>query len=87
MKLKRKEKQKMETTTMSERGQISVPAEIRKKYHFQTGQKFAWLDTGSSLKLIPIPDDPIAALRGSGKGEKLLEKLLEERRKERERDA
>lgn len=77
----------METTVMTERGQISVPAELRKKYKFQRGQKFAWLDTGTSLKLIPIPDDPVAALRGIGKGENLLEKLLEERRKERERDA
>lgn len=77
----------METTVMSERGQISVPAEIRKKYKFKHGQKFAWLDTGTSIKLIPIPDDPVASLRGMGKGENLLGKLLEERRKERERDA
>lgn len=77
----------METTVMSERGQISISAELRKRYNFKRGQKFAWLDTGTSLKLIPIPDDPVAALRGIGKGEKLLEKLLEERRKDRERDA
>jgi len=76
----------METTVMSERGQISISAELRKRYHFKRGQKFAWLDTGTSLKLIPIPDDPVAALRGVGKGENLLEKLLEERRKDRERD-
>jgi AbrB family looped-hinge helix DNA binding protein len=76
----------MTTTKMSKNGRISVPAEIRKRYGFQAGQKFAWLDTGSSLELIPIPDDPLAALYGIGQGENLLQKLLEERRKDRERE-
>jgi bifunctional DNA-binding transcriptional regulator/antitoxin component of YhaV-PrlF toxin-antitoxin module len=76
----------MEATIMTQRGQISVPAEIRKRYNFQGGQRFVWLDDGIMLKLIPIPENPVSALRGRGKGENLLAKLLEERHKERESD-
>jgi len=73
-------------TTLTKRGQIVLPAEIRKRYKFKEGDKFVWLDDGRTIKLIPIPEDPLKALRGRGKGEGLLAKLLEERRKDRERE-
>lgn len=73
-------------TTLTKRGQLVLSAEIRKRRNFKGGDKFVWLDDGQMIKLIPIPADPIAALRGCGKGEGLLEKLLEERRRDRERE-
>jgi bifunctional DNA-binding transcriptional regulator/antitoxin component of YhaV-PrlF toxin-antitoxin module len=76
----------MDATIMTRRGQISVPAEIRKRHNLQGGQRFVWLDEGVMFKLIPVPADPVSALRGRGKGENLLAKLLEERHKERESD-
>jgi AbrB family looped-hinge helix DNA binding protein len=76
----------METTIMSERGQISVPTEIRKKFNLKKGSRLAWINNGQTISIIPIPDDPIEALHGIGKGENLLQKLLEERRKDRERE-
>jgi AbrB family looped-hinge helix DNA binding protein len=71
-------------TTLTERGQTVIPAEIRKRYKLKKGTKLVWLDNGKTITVIPIPDDPLKALRGSGKGERLSAKLLEERSRERE---
>lgn len=71
-------------TTLTERGQTVIPAEIRKRYKLKKGTTLVWLDNGKTITVIPIPDDPLKALRGSGKGERLSAKLLEERRRERE---
>ncbi len=71
-------------TTLTERGQTVIPAEIRKRYKLKKGTKLVWLDNGKTITVIPIPDDPLKVLRGSGKGERLSIQLLEERRRERE---
>jgi len=67
-------------TTLTERGQTVIPAEIRKRYDLKKGDKLIWLDTGKTITLIPVPSDIVAALEGSGKGYKLTERLLAERR-------
>jgi AbrB family looped-hinge helix DNA binding protein len=71
-------------TTLSRRGQLVLAAEIRKRHNFKEGDRFVWLDDGQTIKLIPIPRDPIDALHGRGKGEDLVTKLLEERRRDRQ---
>ncbi|MBN1146654.1 MAG: AbrB/MazE/SpoVT family DNA-binding domain-containing protein [Anaerolineales bacterium] len=71
-------------TTVTRRGQTVIPAAIRSRYHIQDGNRLVWLDDGQTIKLVPVPSDPVAALRGCGKGEGLLEKLLQERQEERE---
>jgi AbrB family looped-hinge helix DNA binding protein len=73
-------------TTLTERGQTVIPAEIRKRYRLKKGTKLVWFDNGKTITVVPIPDDPVKALRGSGKGNGLVEKLLEERKKDRERE-
>jgi len=73
------------TTSVTRRGQTVIPAEIRKRHHIQDGDRLVWLDDGQTIKVVPIPADPIQALRGRGKGEQLVEKLLESRRKDREK--
>ena len=67
-------------TTLTERGQTVIPAEIRKRYDLKKGDKLIWLDTGKTITVIPVPSDIVAALEGSGKGYKLTERLLAERR-------
>lgn len=73
-------------TAVTKRGQTVIPAQIRKKYHIQPGDSLVWLDDGQTIKVVPVPADPIRALRGRGRGEQLLERLLVTRREERERD-
>jgi AbrB family looped-hinge helix DNA binding protein len=73
-------------TAVTKRGQTVVPAQIRKRYRIREGDRLVWLDDGQMITVIPVPADPIQALRGSGRGERLVERLLEDRRQERERE-
>jgi AbrB family looped-hinge helix DNA binding protein len=73
-------------TVVSKRGQTSVPAEIRRRHGIQEGDTLVWIDDGCNIYVVPVPADPLSALRGSAKGENLLEMLLEERRRDRERE-
>jgi len=73
-------------STISERGQTAVPAEIRRKLHLKSGDKLEWvLEGDDKVMVIPAPDDPIMAFRGRLKGS--TSALLRERKKEREREA
>jgi AbrB family looped-hinge helix DNA binding protein len=74
-------------TIVSRRGQTVVPAAIRARYKIKDGDRLVWIDDGQTIRLIPVPADPVKALRGSGKGQNLTAKLLEERRKDRAREA
>lgn len=73
-------------TIITERGQTVVPAQIRKRHKMKKGTKLVWLDDGKTIRVIPIPDDPIEALHGIGEGENLLDALLQERKRERSRE-
>jgi AbrB family looped-hinge helix DNA binding protein len=72
-------------TTVSQRGQTVIPAELRRRYNLEEGSQIEWIDTGSGLRIVPVAADPIGALRGLGKGERLLERLLLERSRENRR--
>ena len=67
-------------TSVTRRGQTVIPAPIRRKYAINEKTFLQWIDTGETIKVIPIPKDVIGSLRGIAKGEGLLEKLLKERR-------
>lgn len=46
---------------LSDRGQISLPAEIRHRWQIR---RVLLTDDGESVTLRPIPDDPVAAVTG-----------------------
>jgi AbrB family looped-hinge helix DNA binding protein len=71
-------------TAVTKRGQTVIPAPIRRRYRIQEGDYLAWLDDGQTIRVIPIPADPLRALRGCGRGERLVERLLASRREDRE---
>ncbi len=71
-------------TTVTERGQISIPSTLRQKYHLIPGTGVVWLETPEGIYLLPVPKDPIASFRGQSKG--LARALLEDRRKDRQRE-
>ena len=72
-------------TAVTKRGQTSIPAAIRKRHQICEGDRLVWLDDGAAIRVIPIPADPVAALRGVGRGEGLLGRLLASRVRDRQR--
>ena len=52
----------MKVTTISKGGQISIPAEVRRRWRTQ---RLLVEDQGDALVLRPIPADPIGAAVGS----------------------
>lgn len=72
-------------TSVTKRGQTVIPAAIRKRYQIKDGDHLVWLDDGETIKVVPVPADPIRALRGRGRGEQLTEQLLATRTEDRKR--
>lgn len=72
------------TTAVSKRGRAVIPAEIRNRHLIATGCRLAWLDDGQRIVVVPVPAEPLRALRGRGRGEGLVEALLAARRVDRE---
>ena len=54
----------MKTATVSKEGWIEVPKEMRVKYNLRPGSKVQIVDYGDGMGIIPLPEDPITALRG-----------------------
>jgi AbrB family looped-hinge helix DNA binding protein len=72
-------------TKISKRGQISVPAKIRKQLRIGPNSMLEWVVEGATARVIPVPADPVRAFRGSGK-KGLVNQLLKERRRDRLRE-
>lgn len=73
-------------TTVTKRGQTVIPSAIRKRYDISEGDTLIWLEDPNGIKVIPVPSDPVRALRGRGKGEGLTQALLAKRREDRNRE-
>jgi AbrB family looped-hinge helix DNA binding protein len=75
-----------EHSTVTTKGQLVIPARLRKKYSIRKGTKVAFLEDQGRLILQPITSEFIAKLRGSLKGKpSALAYLLKSRREERDR--
>jgi AbrB family looped-hinge helix DNA binding protein len=68
------------------KGQIVIPAQLRRKYGINAGTRIAIIDTGDAILLKPITDESLRKLQGSLKGKGVLKSLMEERRKDSERE-
>ncbi len=76
------------TSTISTKGQLVIPAAIRRRYRLTPKSKVDILDTGHSILIRPIPgEDWFKASRGLLKGKLTTEEFLTWRRKERAREA
>ncbi|MBS4022751.1 MAG: AbrB/MazE/SpoVT family DNA-binding domain-containing protein [Dethiobacter sp.] len=74
---------------LSEKGQISIPAAVRREYGLKKGDKLLLEEIDGAIVLRPLTGHPLLSLKGKYKtdaGEKLTESLLRERKAERERD-
>ena len=77
------------TAKVSSKGWIVIPAELRHKYHIEPGDEVRIVDYGGILAIVPALEDPVREARGAlaGGSRSLTRALLEERRREREREA
>jgi AbrB family looped-hinge helix DNA binding protein len=73
----------MATVKTLSKGQIVIPAGIRKRYHIEPGTEMQIMEYGGIIYLIPPVEDPIRAACGLLPPKPSLpERLLKERKKE-----
>jgi AbrB family looped-hinge helix DNA binding protein len=73
--------------TISQKGWVVIPAELRKKYRLTPGTEVVVVDYGGVLSIIPAMRDPIKQGRGLLKDiPSLTEDLLKERAEELARE-
>ena len=73
-------------THASTKGQIVIPAALRRKYGIQKGTRIHVTEKHGQIVLQPITRDYIRRLRGSLKGSGALQSLAQERARDRERE-
>ncbi|MHC1728160.1 MAG: AbrB/MazE/SpoVT family DNA-binding domain-containing protein [Syntrophobacteraceae bacterium] len=66
------------------RGQVSIPARIRRDFNIEPESSVEWVVEGGNIMVVPLPKDPVAAFRGRGSGRYSTERLIVERRAEKE---
>jgi len=75
------------TVTVSEKGWVVIPAELRRKHNLHPGTEVQVVDYGGVLALVPKMSDPVSEAAGMLKGRKSLRRaLLAEHRAERRRE-
>jgi len=76
------------SATVSSKGQLVIPAELRRKYGLKPGSRVVFTDKKGELVLQPAKGAAILSMYGIAKGSRLLEieredKLFEKVREER----
>lgn len=75
----------MYTSKVTVKGQVVIPAKLRKKYGIKNGTRINFEDENGEIHLIPITSEMIEKNFGLlGTKGKLLRALMEEKKKERE---
>ena len=67
------------------KGQIVIPAKLRRKYGIKNGTKIIVTDNGDSILLKPVTEQYLRNLQGSLKGTGGLKILMAERNKDKEK--
>jgi len=75
----------METSVVTVKGQIVVPAKIRRKFGIKKGTKIAFVEQNGKLMIQPLDKNYFECLAGIlGTDGDMLKGLLEDKKKERE---
>jgi AbrB family looped-hinge helix DNA binding protein len=75
---------KVETSVVTSKGQLVIPARLRKRFGIKKGTLVAFVEDDGHMIVQPVTPEFIRSLRGSLKGEpSALEVLLEERKRDR----
>ncbi|KAF0107070.1 MAG: SpoVT/AbrB domain-containing protein [Anaerolineaceae bacterium] len=68
------------------KGQVVIPAVLRRKYGIKAGTKLAITDNGEAIILKPVNEASLKRLQGVLKGKGVLKAIMEERRRDAERE-
>jgi len=72
----------MKTAKVSNKGQIVIPSDLRKKYGIESNSTIKITEIDGYIAIIPIPRDPIKAARGMLRGDMTAAQHMSEIRKE-----
>jgi len=76
----------MNTGTLSEKGWVVIPRELRERYHLKKGDKVHFIDYGGMVAIVPISREPVRDAAGMLKGRtNLTAALLKERQDDKAR--
>ena len=77
----------MDKSVVTAKGQIVIPAKLRRKHGIKKGTKVSIYERGSEIGLQPLTDEYIRSMAGIGRNwgkGNLLKALMEEKKRERE---
>jgi AbrB family looped-hinge helix DNA binding protein len=69
------EVERMPTITVSSKGQVVLPREIRERHNITKGTQLEILDLGGEIILVRLPDDPLRSLRGMFRAKRPVEEM------------
>ncbi len=76
----------MNTSTLSEKGWVVIPQDMRKRYGLKKGSKVHLVDYGGVISVVPASENPVKNTLGMLKGKtSLVKALAKSRRQDAER--
>lgn len=77
----------METAYVTSKGQLVVPARLRRRYGIKPGTKVCFIERGNEILFQPVTKEYIKSVCGMLKSDSsVTEELLKERAKDKERE-
>ncbi|MBI5053429.1 MAG: AbrB/MazE/SpoVT family DNA-binding domain-containing protein [Chloroflexi bacterium] len=74
------------STTITSKGQVVIPASLRRRYGIEPQTRIMIYDDGQAIRLKPVTHQTIDRLCGVLQGHNLTKVLMEERAADRERE-
>ncbi len=73
----------MNTSTLSAKGWVVIPQELRERYGLKKGDKVHFVEYGGVIAVVPVSKNPVGESAGMLKGEtSLVEALLRSRQED-----
>jgi AbrB family looped-hinge helix DNA binding protein len=72
----------MGTSTVSHKGWVVIPEELRRRYGIKKGDKVHLVDYGGVISIVPASQTPVKSAKGMSKGGTSLVKALAQTRQE-----
>ena len=78
----------METVSskVTSKGQVVIPKKLREKYGIRTATAVRWIEKDQGILMVPESEDPIVAARGMLKGSGILRALMNEKKREKQKE-